>query len=268
MEILENLYDIKHKNNHFFERKISVTSKKTLINGVKKSGKTSLIIDYISNFLQNEVLYIDLNDTRVDVKKVAKNLQNFLDLHPIKILVIENFDHSFTLPKVEEIILTCKEEIEGFDTLTLYPLDFEEFIAFDVRHSNIETIFQIYANTGSYPQIILNSSNSVHWSMQEMLHVMISDATEFEIFKQLSVAQSSQISLFQIYNQLKSSIKISKDSLYKKVKKLENDKMIFFVERYGFPKATKKLFLIYFALKNALTLKKEFLKRLQNMVFL
>jgi len=268
MEILENLYDIKHKNNHFFERKISITSKKTLINGVKKSGKTSLIIDYISNFLQNEVLYIDLNDTRVDTKKVAKNLQNFLDLHPIKVLVIENFDHSFALPSVEEIILTCKEDVEGFDAITLYPLDFEEFIAFDARHSNIETIFQIYANTGSYPQIILNSSNSVHWSMQEMLHVMISDVTEFEIFKQLSVAQSSQISLFQIYNQLKSFIKISKDSLYKKVKKLENDKMIFFVERYGFPKATKKLFLIDFALKNALTFKKEFLKRFQNMVFL
>jgi len=268
MEILENLYDIKHKNNHYFDRKISITSKRTLINGVKKSGKTSLIIDYLTNFTQDEILYIDLNDTRVDKKAVGTNIHNFVKQKPIKILIIENFDKSFKLPEVEEIILTCKDNVEGFSTLTLYPLDFEEFISFDARHSNIEHIFQIYANTGSYPQVILNSSNSVHWSMQEMLHVMISDSTEFEIFKKLSEAQSSKISLFQIYNQLKPQIKISKDSLYKKVKKLENDKMIFLVEKYGSPKSGKKLFLIDFALKNALTFKKEFLKRFQNMIFL
>jgi hypothetical protein len=268
MEILENLYDIKHKNNHYYARKISINSKKTLINGVKKSGKTSLIIDYLTNFNHEEILYIDLNDTRVDKKYIAKNLKNFIKTKPIKILIIENYDHSFELPEVEEIILTCKDSIKSFDTLTLYPLDFEEFISFDTRHSNIEHIFQIYANIGSYPQIILNSSNSVHWSMQEMLHVMISDAVEFEIFKKFSEAQSSKISLFQIYNQLKSQIRISKDSLYKKVKKLEDEKMLFLVQKYGSPKSSKKLFLIDFALKNALTFKKEFLKRFQNMVFL
>jgi len=268
MELLENLYDIKHKNNHFFDRKLSISSKKTLINGVKKSGKTSLIIDYLSNFTQDEILYIDLNDTRVDKKAVGKNLKKFLQNRPVKILVIEDFDNSFELPNVEEIIVTCKDSIEGFEILTLYPLDFEEFISFDARHSNIEHIFQLYANTGSYPQVILNSSNSVHWSMQEMLHIMISDATEFAIFKKFSEAQSSKVSLFQIYNQLKSSIKISKDSLYKKVKKLQDEKMIFLVEKYNSPKSSKKLFLIDFALKNALTFKKEFLKRFENMVFL
>jgi len=268
MEILENLYDIKHKNNHYFERKLSISSKRTIISGVKKSGKTSLIIDYLSNFTQDEILYIDLNDIRVNVETIANNLHNFIKQKLVKILVIENFDTSFKLPEVEEIILTCKEKIDGFDILTLYPLDFEEFISFDVRHSNIEHIFQIYANTGSYPQVILNSSNSVHWSMQEMLHIMISNPTEFKIFKKLSEAQSSKISLFQIYNQLKTAMKISKDSLYKKVKKLEDEKMLFLVEKYGSPKSSKKLFLIDFALKNALSFKKEFLKRFQNMVFL
>jgi predicted AAA+ superfamily ATPase len=268
MELLENLYDIKHKNNHYYDRKLSITSKRTLICGVKKSGKTSLIIDYLSNFSQEEILYIDLKDTRVDKKIVIKNLNVFVKSKPIKILVIENFDNSFKLPDIEEIILTCKEKVEGFDIFYLYPLDFEEFISFDARHSNIEHIFQIYANTGSYPQVILNSSNSVHWSMQEMLHVMIDNTTEFEIFKKFSESQSSKVSLFQIYNQLKSTIKISKDSLYKKVKKLENEKMLFLVEKYGSPKSAKKLFLIDFALKNALTFKKEFLKRFENMVFL
>jgi len=268
MELLENLYDIKHKNNHYFERKLSITSKRTLINGVKKSGKTSLVIDYLSNFAQDDILYIDMKDTRVDKNIVAKNIVAFVKTKPIKILVIEDFDNSFELPNVEEIILTCKENIEGFDTVALYPLDFEEFISFDARHTNVENIFKIYANTGSYPQVILNSSNSVHWSIQEMLHVMINNKSEFEIFKKLSEAQSSKISLFQIYNQLKTSIRLSKDSLYKKVKKLENEKMIFLIKKFNSPKSAKKLFLIDFALKNALTFKKEFLKRFENMVFL
>ena len=268
MEILEYLYDIKHKNNHFFTRKLSITSKKTIINGVKKSGKTSLIIDYLQNFSQREILYIDLNDTRVYKKDIAKNLYSFIKKNPIKILVIENFDNSFDLPETQEIILTCKDSLEGFDMLTLYPLDFEEFISFETRHSNIEHIFELYANTGSYPQVILNSSNSVHWSMQEMLHIMIKDNLEFEIFKKFSEAQSSKVSLFQIYNQIKPNIKISKDSHYRKVKKLQEEKMLFFVEKHGSSRSSKKLFLIDFALKNALTFKKEFLKRFENMVFL
>ena len=268
MEILENLYDIKHKNNHFFTRKLSIESKKTIINGVMKSGKTSLIIDYLQNFSQKEILYVDLKDTRVDKKDIAKNLQAFIKKNPIKILVIENFDGSFDLPEVEEVVLTCRDSLEGFDILTLYPLDFEEFISFETRHSSIEHIFELYANIGSYPQVILNSSNSVHWSMQEMLHNMLKDSLEFEIFKKFSEAQSSKVSLFQIYNQLKPSIKISKDSLYKKVRKLQDEQMLFFVEKYGSAKSNKKLFLIDFALKNALTFKKEFLKRFENMVFL
>ena len=268
METLENLYEIKHKNNHFFTRKFSITSKRTLIKGVKKSGKTSLIIDYISNFNEKEVLYIDLNDTRVNKNEIAKNLNTFIKTNPIKILVIENFDNSFVLPNVEEIILTCNKNLDGFDSFTLYPLDFEEFISFDLRHSNVEHIFNLYANSGSYPQIILNSTNSVYWSMQEMLQVMIKDEKEFEIFKALSLYQSSSISLFKIYNQLKDKIKISKDKLYGSVKKLEDEKMIFLTPKYNSPKSAKKLYLIDFALKNALTFKREFLKRFENMVFL
>ncbi|WP_024954062.1 AAA family ATPase [Sulfurospirillum arcachonense] len=268
MNSLEILYETKHKNMQYFARKISINSKKTIINGVKKAGKTFLIIDYLQNFDDENVLYIDLKDERVENKKIAQNIHKFIKLNPIKILVIENYDFSFELPNVEEIILTCDKKIENYEILTLYPLDFEEFISFDKRHFNIEHLFNIYTNIGSYPQIVLNNSNNIYSAMQELLHVMIKDPIEFLIFKKFSEFQSSKISLFQIYNQLKTSIKISKDNLYKKVKKLESEKMLFLVEKYNSPKANKKLFLIDFALKNALTFKKEFLKRFENMVFL
>ncbi len=268
METLEILYDIKHKNNHFFDRKFKFISKKTLLKGLKKSGKTSLIIDYLQNFSHEEILYIDLDDTRVDRGQIAKNLVNFTKTKPLKILVIENYDKSFKLPDIEEIILTCKDDIEGFDNRYLYPLDFEEFISFDTRHSNIEHLFNLYANKGTYPQILINNSNSVHWAMQEMLKLMLNQKHEFEIFKALSIYQSSKVSAFSIYNSLKDKIKISKDKLYEKINNLQNEKMIFLIQKYNSPRSPKKLYLIDFALKNALTFKKEFLKRFENMVFL
>ncbi len=268
MKLLENLYEIRHKNNHFFNRKISIKSKRTLIRGVKKAGKTSLIIDYLSKFNQENILYIDLNDTRVNSLEVAKNLKDFISSKLIKILVIENFDNSFELPCVNEIIISSDISFEGYDELTLYPLDFEEFISFDSKFSNIEHIFNNYTNKGSYPQTLLNNSNSIYWSTQEMIKLMIKDQKEFEIFKTLCIHQSSKVSLYRVYNYLKNYIKISKDKLYKVVKKLEDEKMIFLVPKYNSPNSLKKLYLIDFAMRDSLTFKKDFIKKFENMVFL
>ena len=44
MNTIEILYEIKHKNNHYFDRKLTINSKKTLINGVKKIGLSALRI--------------------------------------------------------------------------------------------------------------------------------------------------------------------------------------------------------------------------------
>ena len=268
MEILDNLYRIVHKNNYFNDRKLSINSKKTIINGVKKSGKTSLIIDYLHSFNQDEILYIDLKDIRVDKKYIAKNIEEFINNKPIKILIIENFDKSFEIPNIEHIILTSCDAIKGFETLVLYPLDFEEFISFNTRHSSIEHIFQLYINSSSYPQIALNSSGTAYNSMQDMLRLMLYNEMEFEIFRQLSETQGLKISLFQVYNILKQSMKISKDSLYKIVNKLQNENMIFLVKKYGSSRSQKKLFLADFAFKNALSFKKDFLKVFENMIFL
>jgi predicted AAA+ superfamily ATPase len=43
---------------------------------------------------------------------------------------------------------------------------------------------------------------------------------------------------------------------------------LIFLEKFDQPKAVKKLFLIDFALKNALSFQKDFIKRFENIVFL
>jgi hypothetical protein len=271
MQSLEYLYEIKNKNTIYFDRKVSISSKNTIINGVKKSGKTHLVRDFLTHFEQINILYIDLNDERIEKKRVVQNLEKFIQSKPIEILVIENFDFSFALPKVSHIILTCNsnyQPIKGFETITLFPLDFEEFISFDKKHFNIEHLFNLYTTFGTFPSLILENNSESIFKIQEMLRSMFDDKVEFLIFKKFTESQGNKISLFQVYNQLKTSIKISKDNLYNKVKKLEDEKMLFFVEKFLSPKANKKVFLIDFAIKSALTFKKDFLRNFENIVFL
>jgi len=271
MQTLQHLYETSFKNSTFLDRKASITAKKTLLLGPRKSGKTHLIIDHLSHYEKGSYLYIDLSDERIDGREIAENLSLFLKKNPIKLLVLEHFDFSFELPFVEEIILsstfTCKT-IGGFETVVLYPLDFEEFIAFDKKHSNIEHLFNLYATLGTFAHIVQDGEQNPHRLMQEMLHLILNNATEFLVYKRLCELQSTKVSLFQIYNHLKTFTKISKDKLYAITNALSDQKLLFWVERYNAPSAAKKVYPIDFAFKNALTFKKDFPKRFENMVFL
>lgn len=271
MQTLQALYETNYKNNLFFDRKITITQKRTILYGPRKSGKSHLIIDHISHYEKERYLYIDFFDDRVDPQLVAENLLSFVQKNRIKLLIIEHFDFSFSLPNVDEIVLTTtltSNTLLGYDMLTLYPLDFEEFISFDKKHSNIENLFNLFTNHGTFPQIVQSSELDFQRQMQTMLHLILNDATTFLIYKRLCELQSTKISLFQIYNHLKAFTKISKDKLYAITSELLDKKLLFFVEKYNQPTSAKKVYLIDFALKDALTFKKDFLKRFENMVFL
>jgi len=271
MQTLQFFYEMNFKNTLFLDRKIIIREKKTIIQGPRKSGKSHLIIDHLRHYEKGSYLYIDFSDDRVEPHLVAENLPLFVQKNRIKLLVIEHFDFSFELPNVEEILLTtpftCKT-VSGFDTLTLFPLDFEEFISFDKKHSNIEHLFNLFTNQGTYPHIIQSVEQDFQRQIQAMLHLILNDTTTFLIYKRLCELQGSKVSLFQIYNHLKAFTKISKDKLYAITSELIDQKLLFFVEKFNQPTAAKKVYPIDFALKDALTFKKDFLKRFENMVFL
>ncbi len=272
MILLETIYNQKLKNNIFYDRKKRIMNKKTLILGPRKSGKTHLIIDYLQNFNPDEFLYIDFEDERIETNDISfSKLEDFTIKKHIKLLVLENFNFSFKIPKVENIIITSDDSskvLENFHRIFLYPLDFEEFIAFDKRHFNIEQLFSIYSNKGTLIPIVLFNEDNYLKEFQKISKEFFNSKNEFLIFKKLSVLQSSKVSLFQIYNQLKMKMKISKDFLYNVSQKLNNRELVLFLEKYEQKKASKKIYLFDFAIKNGLTYKKDFLKRFENMVFL
>jgi len=267
---LDILYDFEPKKLNYIDRKVVIYEKKVILVSTPKSGASYLIFSHLRNYSKESYLYIDFSDYRIEKDILANSLQSYIRKKGIILLVIEHFDFSFELPDCEEIIITTNidKDIDGFSKKRLYPLDFEEYIAFEKRYNNIEHIFNSYANTGTFPSIALSSDIDKIRNLQTLISAMVINSKELDVLKEFSLYQSQKVSYYQIYKNLKQKLKISKDSLYKIVNDLERRGLLVFVEKFGSKNSAKKLFFIDFVIKNALTYKKEFLKRFENIIFL
>lgn len=267
--LLEILYATEFKKPSFYPRKFSFTAKKTLLVGPKKSGKSTLIFDYLSSKKKGTFLYIDFSDLRLS-QAIIFGLPAFLEKNDITLLVLENFDFSFKIPNCTEVIITtcAPRTLEGFKRQTLYPLDFEEFIAFEKRQLDVEAIFNDYATWGTYPSVILSAKENFTKIFQDHIRLICDNELEFTILRHYALSQGVAISSYTIFNDIKVFHKISKDKFYAINKKLQDEKLLFLVEKYKAPRADKKVYLIDFAIKSVLTFEKDFIKRFENIIFL
>jgi hypothetical protein len=270
MNQLEFLYEQDLKKSNFLPRKRKISAKKTIICGAKKSGKSYIIFDALHKRDKKKFLYIDFLDFRVDKESVMQNLSTFIDEKKITLLVLENFDFSYQVPDCEEVIIStvAYKELDNFESITVFPLDFEEFIAFDRHKLDPQNIFNYYSSIGTYPQIVLSEKTNIGKNFQNLIQLISSSDLEFQLIKAYALSQGVMISSFQIFQQLKKEHKISKDKFYTLTKKLQDEKIIFFLQKYQKPKANKKIFLIDFAIKSVLTFHKYFNTRFENIIFL
>ena len=270
MELLEILYAREFKKVTYNVRKLSFEATKILLLGPHGCGKTTMIYDYLYHQEKGSFLYIDFSDFRVYGYDVENDLANFIAKKHIKLLVLDNFDFSFELPKCEEMIITSTKDknLDGFVTQTLYPLDFEEFISFDKRELNLESIFSSYASIGTFPAIFAEQKIDFIKVYQNFLRVFVKDDVEMSILKLFASHQAKVVSIHTLYQELKVNMKISKDRFYSYAKKLEEEKVIFFIEKFGQSRGSKKIYLIDFAIRSALSFEKDFIKRFENIIFL
>ena len=243
MRTLEACYEINFSKVNFMERKIKITEPKTIISGAFKTGKSYLIYDFLSTFKPKEYLYIDFADLRNDIKEVALNLEKFIKMNEISVLVLENFNFEFELPVCENIIISTKFPInlKGFKNLIICALDFEEYLLHDNRHQNITQSFNSFLKFGNLPELINYEDHKKINRLQEIIELQCKDETQYEIFKILIENIDEKKSLFQLFNNLKSKIKISKDKFYETCKIYENNKSIYFLQKYNQEKSLKKI---------------------------
>jgi len=268
MDTLEILYENKIQASTFLERKIKITEPFTILVGPKLSGKSYLIYDYIQNE-QKEYLYIDINDLK-DLKFDSEKLQNFINEKDIKILVIENYDYSFNLPIIESIIISTNiyKHINKFAKLEVMPLDFEEYLSFDIKHQNTTNSFNSFLKYGNIAELIDYKDNKKQNRNKEIIQLINQNNTSYKILELLIRNTSLLKSTFWLYNELKKTMKISKDFFYKQIKEFEQNNTIIFCPKYNSQNTTKKLFIYNHAFMHSVSFNKNFNAVFSNMIFL
>ncbi|MFA6741499.1 MAG: ATP-binding protein [Arcobacteraceae bacterium] len=270
MRTLEACYEINFSKVNFMERKTKITESKTLISGAFKTGKSYLIYDFLSTFKPKDYLYIDFSDLRNNASEVSKNLEKFIKMNEITVLVLENFDFDFELPTCQNIIISTKTplNLKGFKNIIISALDFEEYLLHDNRHQNITQSFNSFLKFGNIPELINYEDHKKINRLQEIIELQCKNETQYEILKILIENIDEKKSLFQLFNTLKSKIKISKDKFYETCKIYENNKSIYFLQKYNQEKSVKKIYCYNHSFLNAISHVKKFKNEFSNMIFL
>ena len=269
MQTLELLYQREFKNLNIIPRKLTIQNDKTIIQGPRGSGKSYMLYEFLSTLEYGSYLYIDFEDFRV--QNISKEkLDTFIDSKNITTLLLDNFDFSFIPSFIPTCIITTAENqtIDDYEVKTLYPLNFEEFLSFEKRFVNEKTSFNNFTTNGTFPFVLSPERGDIQKNFVLLLSSMFPDKLEFEIVKRCSLKQGSLVTLLGLYKEIKQTHKVSKDKFYALVKKLQTQHVIFLIEAFGKKSHSKKLYMIDFAIRGVVSFEKDFIKRLENIVFL
>ena len=251
----KNIEDFKFPKVKIYERKIKLKFENTIIFGAKGVGKTFLILDFLKEF-KGKFLYLDLNDPR----------EKKIDFRGYDLVIIENYNKMFPLPNNCITFLTSQTQIsiKGFKKIELKNLDFEEYFSFD-RHQSIKHSFNYFLSDGNSPQLLFLEDFFKAKQLQTDLKLMDYD---YDILKFCFTNIGEKFSLYQIYQILKKTKKISKDKFYNEIERLQKNKILFFVDKFNSLNVPKKMFSYNFGYKSALSYDKNIKATLENMVFL
>ncbi len=268
MEILlEEFYKIDLNLEKYHFRKLYLDDKSYQINGITHSGKTKLVKNYLLGLKKSTYLYINCDDIRIDIEALNKSLNSFCNRNKIDVLVLDNYKEEIKFANVSQLIITCEThyKIDVLETLQLYPLDYEEFLAYEHKYdsSALNHFFQL----GGFAHMHRVSADERNLNIQRMLRLALDDVA-FDIITLCAKLVSQKLSAFTIYERLKQSRKISKDKLYKSFDTLVSKNYIHLLEKFEHSRATKKVYLCDTSLKTALTIEKNFGNFFENMVFL
>jgi predicted AAA+ superfamily ATPase len=268
MEILlEELYKLDLSHERFHSRKAFLNEGSYQIIGVSNSGKTALVKSFLLTCKKNSYLYIDCNDVRIEIDTFNKTLPLFCKENGVETLIFDNYKPEYLFPNVTQIIITSQitHDLINFKKIKLYPLDYEEFLAFEHKYdsSALNHFFQL----GGFPSMHTLQHHERSIYIQKILLCSLHEI-EFDIIKLCAKFTSQKISPYTIYERLKATRKISKDKLYHYFENMVTKSYIHLLEKFEHPRATKKVYLCDTSIKAALSIEKNFSTLFENMVFL
>ena len=271
MEQLEQLYNLRLKRTAFAPRKRVPDRDRLAISGPPGSGKTHLLLESCRRH-EGGYLYIDLQDERLDLARLAQDLPEFITQKAITLLAIDGYDGRFVLPHHparQQIVLAGGITAPvGFAHHRLWPLDFEEFLAFAKRADDPEGQFGEYLRLGGLPEGIWLDELHRLTRWQERLRLMLPDELSRAVYGFYLDRSGFSLTPHQAYTALKAQMKISKDKLYRLSRELIESNLLIAIAKYENPDAARKLFGYDFALRQAVTFEKALSRTFEAMVTL
>ncbi len=270
MNLLEYYQNHLPNSENFVPRKCSVPSEGDInIFGVRGSGKTSLVLDVLSEIKKEHLLYIDLDDPNLLFETITTlSLQQYIDKHDIHMLVLDHYEESYlsSFPNVARLIVLTRVPLDStlLTPLELFPLDYEEFLAFESGTLSSGG-FNHFLRSGTLPLLARSQKTSTH-AMKTFFQSAF-DIQEQKLLLLLALHHTKHLTTNQIYTFAKEKFKISKDWLYKTIKRFSEEKLILFIEdRYQ--KSGKKMLLFDFAFAKYLTIGQPFILQFDTMIAL
>jgi len=227
MITIDNFFTNPPTIDSFHPRKLQLPSSDSfLLTGARGSGKSALIIDYISQ-LGHNFLYIDCQDPAFILEDIESfELEELIEEEQIKTLVLDHYFEGFleSFPKIAQLIIISREKLDiDLPHYKLYPLDFEEFMNFK-KSSNPQFAFNLYTKSGSLPRIAKAHNQTL--ASRELFFEKF-DSQEGKVLLILALFQGKVATAHQIYQRAKDYFKISKDWLYKTIKNFEEEGLLY-----------------------------------------
>ncbi|WP_457592881.1 hypothetical protein [Hydrogenimonas sp.] len=265
MQQLEAFYESIPKAVGFIERKTEIPSHTLNLYGAPKTGKTWLVLDYLSGIPKKKRLYVDLRDLRLERKELQSQLQRFIDDNRIETVVIDHYDGSIPMPRCRQTILVSESPYTDnpmMPLLELGPLDFEEYLAFEKRHIHLEHSFSHYLRTGSLPAMTGVHESLLTLALHENIRAIFPLANELLLFKYLSRYQGKPLTAHQLYGIIKKEHKLSKDWLYSRLQAFQERRIISWLPKYDQPRAPKRVLFYDFAMPASMHFEKSLMGQL------
>ena len=183
-------------------------------------------------------------------------------------MVLDHYEEEqlSSFPNVLRLIILTRISLNdtNFLPIELFPLDYEEFLAFENTSAQNKS-FNNFLRSGTLPQLARSqktSSQAMKTFFQSSFH-----ASEQKLLLLLAEHHTKHLTTHQIYTFAKEKFKVSKDWLYKTIKSFTEEKLILFIDdRYQ--KSGKKMLLFDFAFAKYLTLGQPFILQFDTMIAL
>jgi predicted AAA+ superfamily ATPase len=269
MDLLEHYHEQPPINEHFILRKTEIPQEGDLnLYGARGCGKTALILNYIGE--QDEsTLYIDLEDPNLILNTLdTLPLQSYIDETNIKELILDHYEEGMLddFPEVPRLIIISRTPVTETDLipLQLFPLDYEEFLAFEhARSSSIA--FNHFLKAGTLPKMAQHTKNTT-LQMKQFFQQQFSP-NEQSLILILARYNTQPMTTHQIYAFTKEHFRISKDFVYRAIKRFQEEGLLYFIDN-AIKRSGKKMLFYDFAFVKYLTAQQPFGNQFDTMMAL